>query len=96
MNSRKLKTINDALKYCQDVVQRYDVKMQPKEKELLAGTLLEFSGGDYFDAWRKNYPIVDEIQILAADLSWSNSFDVDEDWEKLFAYIDELARQVKN
>lgn len=94
MDIWKLKTINDALKYCQDVVQRYDVEMDPKKKEDLAAELLGFSFGDYFSKWREDYPIVDEIEAFASDLEWSNSLDVDEDWEKLIGYIDELARQV--
>ena len=91
----KLKTINDALKYCQDVVQRYDIEMTPKEKESLASELLGFYASDYFAQWREDYPIVDAIEALASDLSWSNAINIDDDWEKLLAYINELARQVK-
>jgi hypothetical protein len=96
MNPWKLKTINDALEYCQEAVRRYDVEMKPKEKEDLASELLGFSSGDYFSEWRKNYPVVDEIQALSADLSWSNAIDIDDDWEKLINYIEELERQVKS
>lgn len=94
MDRWKLKTINEALKYCQEVIQRYDVEMAPKDKEDLASELLGFSFGDYYAQWREDYPIVDEVQALAADLSWSNSLDIDEDWEKLIRYIDDLAREV--
>jgi len=56
---------------------------------------LSFSSGDYFSKWREDYPIVNEIQALAVDLSWSNATNVDEDWEKLLNYIHALEQQVK-
>lgn len=94
MNPWKLRTIDDALRYCQNVVRSYSVEMSPKDKEGLAAQILGFSAGDYFAVWRKDYPIIDEIQATAADLSWSNAIDVDEDWKKLIKCINELARQV--
>jgi hypothetical protein len=94
MDRWKLKTINDALAYCREVVQHYDAEMPPKEKESLASELLGFSFGDCFSKWREDYPIVDEIQALASDLSWSNAIDIDQDWEKLVSSIDDLAQQV--
>lgn len=94
MDRWKLRTINDALKYCRQVVRLYDAEMTPKEKENLASELLGFSFGDYFSEWRKDYPVVDEIQALASDLEWSNAIDIDEDWEKLIKYIDDLALEI--
>lgn len=94
INPWKLKTIHDALTYCREVAQRYDVEMPLKEKESLASELLGFSSGDYFSKWREAYPIVDEIQALAVDLSWSNAASVDDDWEKVLGCINDLARQI--
>jgi len=94
MDAWKLKTINDALKYCQEVVRLYDAEMAPKEKEDLASRLLSFSFGDHFSEWQKDYPIVDKIEALASDLEWSNAIIVDDDWEKVIRYIDDLAKQV--
>jgi hypothetical protein len=90
----KLKTVEEALAYCQERVAAYREDMSKKEKEHVASTILSFSFGDYFEEWEKEYPIVIEIETLASDLEWSNAFNIDEDWEKLKAAIEELDRQV--
>ncbi len=68
--------------------------MPLKDKESLASELLSFSFGDAFKEWRDAYPLVDEIEALASDLSWSNAIDVDDDWEKLIKYINDLDHEV--
>lgn len=94
MNPWELKTINDMLEYCQDVVRRYNVEFSTKEKEALASEVIGFMASDHFNEWQKGYPLVDDIEYVATNLSWSNVEDVDESWEKLIGYIDELAQQI--
>jgi len=87
-------TIEDALEYCKERIALYSDGLKKEEKEHIASTILPFSFSDYFEEWEKEYPIVDEVEELASDLEWSNAFDIDEDWRKLKAAIEELDRQV--
>jgi polyhydroxyalkanoate synthesis regulator phasin len=89
-----LRTIEDALTYCKERVISYNSNLTKDEKERLASTILPFSFSDYYHEWEHKFPIVDRIEELASDLEWSNAFDIDEDWQKLKAAIDELDRQV--
>ncbi len=89
-----LQTVQDALLYCKERAARYRTDMKSKDKEQVASAISAFSFSDYFDEWAKEYPIVDDIEMLASDLEWSNSSDVDEDWEKLQASILQLEREV--
>ena len=90
----KLKTIEEALAYCKEKAALYREDMTKEEKEHVASVILSFSFGDYFEKWEEEFPIVDEIEALASDLEWSNAINIDDDWEKLQAAIEELDRQV--
>lgn len=90
----KMKTIEEALDYCKSYIVKYNEGMSKVEKEHLASCILSFSFGDHFQEWYTQHPVVDEIQNLASDLEWSNSSDIDEDWEKLLGYIEQLDREV--
>lgn len=91
----KARTVDDALAYCKDVISSYSRDLKIGQKEEVASRLLSFSFGNHFADWRQEYPVVNEIQALASDLEWSNSSDLDEDWQKLKSYILQLEYEIK-
>lgn len=92
----ELKSAVDALEYCKAVFAPYKDQMSKEEKEKIASILLAFSFSDHFQEWSGKYPVFERIEAYASDLEWSNSVDIEGDWEKLKSYIEELDRQLHN
>lgn len=91
-----LKTIQDALSYCKGQIALYREDMTPKEKEDLASDIFSFYFSDHFEDWYGQHPVVERIEAYASNLEWSNSSDIDEDWEKLKGFIEQLDREVNH
>jgi|GEM_PF-4741218 len=93
---QELKTIDDFIASCKEVAIDYDENLSKKDKEHLASVILALTFTDRFTGWCEKYPLIERIEAYASDLEWSNSSDVDEDWEKLLRYIEQLDREVNS
>ena len=82
--------LEEVLQYYKEIAAKYHEDLSPKEKEELAHDIAWFTFSDDFNKWSQDYPILIDIETFADNLSWSNVGDVDDDWEKLKGYINQL------
>lgn len=89
-------SLEEAAAYYKNCIGNYTDDLSLKAKENIAHKIVWYTLGDNFNAWAQTYPILLEIQAYANDLSWSNSSDTDEDWERLLGYIEQLDQEVNH
>ena len=94
MKWQDLNTINDFLAEAKQIASAFKIEMTNHEKESVASQILSLTFSDHFQEWSEKYPIAMNIEALSSDLEWSNAVDIDEDWEKLISFIDQLEQQV--
>lgn len=87
-------SIGEAVECFKHLIEDYREDLSKKEKENLASAILSLTFCDDFQAWSDKFPVLERIEAFASDLEWSNSLDVDEDWEKFKGYIDQLEREL--
>jgi hypothetical protein len=71
--------------------------MDDKEKEVIAYWMVDrIMRQGLAGKFEKELPIITDIEACVCDLEWSNAIDIDEDWEKLIAAVDEFEQQLNS
>ncbi|MGD8373576.1 MAG: hypothetical protein PVI21_01830 [Candidatus Woesebacteria bacterium] len=93
---RRSSTIQELATYYKNKIAQYNKNLSTRQKEQLAWHLTACDSVDGWEKWCVEYPTLEDAYCLASDLSWSNSLEIDRDWQELIKYINLFDKQVNN
>ncbi|MGD8374284.1 MAG: hypothetical protein PVI21_05530 [Candidatus Woesebacteria bacterium] len=94
---RNITLARNFINYCKTQFAKYSPAMDDKEKEVIAYWMVDrIMRQGLAGKFEKELPIITDIEACVCDLEWSNAIDIDEDWEKLIAAVDEFEQQLNS
>jgi len=90
MQPDDIRTIQDFVQYCREVLATRPEYMTEKEQERPATAIVAACLADSFSKLEQKYPELTEIFDLASNLEISNSFNTSQDWRRIKQIVDKL------
>lgn len=86
-------TIQELAACYKNEINSFNENLPDKAKENLARHLMTYEKHQQRE-WIKKCPLISDILYLANHLEWSDSLDINKDWQELIKYINLFNKQV--
>ena len=94
MKLQDIKTIQDFIAFCKEVLATKPEYMSEEEHEQPATAVFSACLLDSIEELYDIYPELVEISDISSNLEWSNSFNTSEDWRKIRVLLERLEKKI--